>query len=164
MGEARERITTSIGKKGERRGSKAHLVNCRPAEDRSGTTGEMGKGSSAAEEGRLERNYNVKDEGPLLVVGLLLSGRRGLHTSPLSGLVSRDATHLLVQTAERRVDRACQATICNGYSQKVLKSGIQPQNLRGGQIERAMTLVMLRSPAPAREPTTWIHAPSQPSM
>lgn len=109
MGEARERIATSIGKKDEWHGSKAHFVNCRPAEDRSGATGEMGKGSSAAEEGRLDRNYNVKDEGPLLVADLLLSGRRGLNTSPLGGLVSRDAAHLLVQTAERQVDRACQA-------------------------------------------------------
>jgi len=44
MGEARGGITTSIGRKDEWSGSKAHFVNCRPAEDRSGTTGEVGKG------------------------------------------------------------------------------------------------------------------------
>jgi len=59
MGEARRRITTGVGKKDEWHGSKAHFVNCRPAEDRSGTTGKVGKGQSAAKEGRLVRNYNV---------------------------------------------------------------------------------------------------------
>ena len=29
---------------------------------------------------------------------------------------------------------------------------------------KAATLVMLQQPAPAREPTTWMHAPSQPLM
>ncbi len=34
---------------------------------------------------------------------------------------------------------------------------------RGGyKIKRAVTLVMLQPPTPAREPTAWIHAPSQP--
>ena len=32
------------------------------------------------------------------------------------------------------------------------------------EMEKAVTLVMLQKPAPAREPTTWTHAPSQPLM
>src|SRR5260370_11872672 len=32
------------------------------------------------------------------------------------------------------------------------------------KMEKAATLVMLQPPAPAREPTAWIHAPSQPLM
>jgi len=32
------------------------------------------------------------------------------------------------------------------------------------KIVKAATLVMLRQPAPAREPTAWMHAPSQPLM
>jgi hypothetical protein len=33
-----------------------------------------------------------------------------------------------------------------------------------GEIGKAATLVMLQPPAPAREPTAWMHAPSQPLM
>jgi|SRR5580692_6998185 hypothetical protein len=32
------------------------------------------------------------------------------------------------------------------------------------EIGKAATLVMLHPPAPAREPTAWMHAPSQPLM
>ena len=42
------------------------------------------------------------------------------------------------------------------------------EKVRGGEVrvemEKAVTLVMLQKPAPAREPTTWTHAPSQPLM
>ena len=44
MGEGRERATTSIGRESERHGSQADYVNCCPEEDRSGTTGKVGKG------------------------------------------------------------------------------------------------------------------------
>jgi hypothetical protein len=56
MGEGKERATTSIGRKSEKHGSQAEYVNCCSEEDRSGTTGKVGKGESAGEEGRLERN------------------------------------------------------------------------------------------------------------
>ena len=44
MVDAKGRVATSIGRKDEWRGSKAHFVSCRPAEDRGGTTGKVGKG------------------------------------------------------------------------------------------------------------------------
>src|ERR1700756_2855491 len=37
-------------------------------------------------------------------------------------------------------------------------------SFRGRKIGKAATLVMLQPPAPAREPTAWMHAPSQPLM
>jgi hypothetical protein len=36
--------------------------------------------------------------------------------------------------------------------------------VRGQKTEKAATLVTLQPPAPAREPTAWMHAPSQPLM
>jgi hypothetical protein len=41
----------------------------------------------------------------------------------------------------------------------------EPGQKRGGpEIVKAVTLVMLQLPAPARKPIAWIHAPSQPLM
>ena len=46
----------------------------------------------------------------------------------------------------------------------VLKaSPVTPDHLRRTR-EKAATLVMLQPSAPAREPTAWMHAPSQPLM
>ncbi len=70
MGEGRERATTSIGRKSERHGSQAHYVNCRSAEDRSSTTGKVGKGESAGEEGRLERNSSITMKARFSLAGL----------------------------------------------------------------------------------------------
>ena len=36
--------------------------------------------------------------------------------------------------------------------------------IKGLEMVKAVTLVMLQPPTPAREPTTWMHVPSQPLM
>ena len=51
------------------------------------------------------------------------------------------------------------------FHSKVEAANLCPtQFLRATAIEKAVTLVMLHPPTPAREPTTWTHVPSQPLM
>ena len=47
---------------------------------------------------------------------------------------------------------------------QLLTEGQRCGRISAGKIKRAATLVMLQLPAPAREPTTWMHSPSQPLM
>jgi hypothetical protein len=64
MGEGWERNTTSI--EDDWHGSQADHVNYCSAEDRSPTTGKVGQGQSAGEEGCLKKSATA-NKGPLLL-------------------------------------------------------------------------------------------------
>jgi hypothetical protein len=68
-----------------------------------------------------------------------------------------------VQTRQIHNRQACAPDLEQVYSQFMLKSGTK-RSVDVRETGKAATLVMLQPSAPAREPTAWMHAPSQPLM
>jgi hypothetical protein len=120
---------------------------------------------SAATEGMFHPRHNFTAK---LRISEVVQFNSYSHGSPL---YRRGTAHLLRQSGEPS-GTVLRVDLLHAYPHLLFEKGKATWNnpcqffavLRGRKIGKAATLVMLQPPAPAREPTAWMHAPSQPLM